>query len=182
MEEVKQKMKKAVEHVRAEVATIRTGRAVPALVENIMVNAYGGASKMRVLEMAGVAAVDAQSLVVTPYDQSTIGEIRRDIEAANVGLTPVIDNNVIRIAVPPLTGERRLEYVKMLHVKLEEGRVEVRQQRHRKMGEFKRLAEEGELPEDTRRRGEEDLQKATDEMMAEIEAIGGAKESELMVS
>lgn len=181
LDDVKTKMLKVVEHVKQELAAIRTGRATPALVENIMVNAYGGASKMRVLEMANVQATDAQSLAISPYDPSTIGEIRRDIEAANVGLTPIIDNNVIRIAVPALTGERRLEYVRMLHVKLEDGRVEVRQLRHIKMGDVKRQFEAKELNEDDRNRTEEELQKMTDKMMEEIEALGKSKEAELMV-
>lgn len=182
MEEVKAKMAKVVEYVKQDVGTIRTGRATPALVENITVSAYGGGTKMRVLEMASIVASDTQSLVITPYDASTIGEIRRDIEAANVGLTPLIDNNVIRIAVPALTGERRQEYVRMLHVKLEDGRVKIRQTRHDKMGEFKRMFEEKLLNEDDRTRGEADLQKLTDKMMEEIHEIGLAKEAELLGS
>lgn len=180
LDEVKQKMAKVVEYVRMDVATIRTGRAMPTLVENVAINAYGGTSRMKVMEMATIVAVDAQTLVLTPYDQSTIGEIRRDIEAANIGLTPIIDNGIIRISVPALTQERRLEYVKMLHVKLEDGRVKVRQTRHDKMTELKRLFEEKTLIEDDRRRTEEGLQKLTDKMMEEIESLGKAKEAELM--
>ena len=97
-----------------------------------------------------------------------------------MGLTPMIDNNVIRIAVPALTTERRLEYVKMLHVKLEDGRVKVRQIRHELMTEVKRQFEDDSLPEDDRKRTEEELQKITDQMMEEIEKIGKAKEAELM--
>ncbi len=173
------KMAKVLDFVKSDVATIRTGRATPALVENVVINAYGGTVKMRVLELAQITTPDAQSLLITPYDQSIIGDIRRDIVAANVGLTPVLDNNVIRIAVPALTAERRLEYVKMLHRKLEEGRVKVRQIRHDRMGEFKRSSESGELPEDDRERLEEELQKVTDKMMEEIELIGQMKEKEL---
>src|SRR3990167_9418088 len=121
-----------------------------------------------------------QSITVTPYDQSIIGDIRRDIEAANVGFNPVIDNQVIRINVPPLTAERRMEYVKMLHSRLEDGRVKVRQGRHEVMSEYKRSAEEGNLNEDERERQEDELQKLTDEMMERIEEIGKAKEEELV--
>ena len=179
--EVKTKMQKCVDFVRGDVATIRTGRATSALVENIVIGAYGGTAKMKVVELGTITVPDAQSLVITPYDQSIIGDIRRDIEAANVGLTPVIDNNVIRIAVPALTSQRRLEYVKMLHVKLEDGRVKVRQTRHELMTEVKRQFEDGSLPEDDRRRIEEELQKITDQMMQTIEDIGKTKEAELMV-
>lgn len=173
------KMGKVLEFVKQDVATIRTGRATPSLVENIIINAYGGTTKMKIVELAQITTPDPQSLLITPYDQSIIGDIRRDIIGANVGLTPVLDNNVIRIAVPALTSERRMEYVKMLHRKLEDGRVKIRQTRHDKMTELKRLAEEGELNEDDRTRLEEELQKVTDKMMAEIEAIGQAKEKEL---
>ncbi|KKS33025.1 MAG: Ribosome-recycling factor [Candidatus Amesbacteria bacterium GW2011_GWA2_42_12] len=181
LEEVKQKMQKLVEFVKNDVASIRTGRANSSLVDNIVINAYGGTAKMKVIEVAQVMVPDAGSITITPYDQSIIGDIRRDIEAANVGLTPVIDNNLIRIAVPSLTSERRLEYVKMLHVKLEDGRVKVRQIRHEKMGELKREFEEKKITEDDRRSYEDDLQKITDAMMGEIENIGKAKEAELMV-
>lgn len=178
--EVKTKMQKCVDFVRADVAMVRTGRATSAIVENIVIGAYGGTTKMKVVELATISVPDAQSLVIAPYDQSIIGDIRRDIEAANVGLTPMIDNNVIRIAVPALTTERRLEYVKMLHVKLEDGRVKIRQTRHELMTEVKRQFEDGSLPEDDRERTEEELQKITDQMMEEIEKIGKAKEAELM--
>lgn len=176
---MEQKMDKVVEFVRGDVAGIRTGRATPLLVENITINAYG--SKMRVMELAMITTPDSQSILISPYDASIIGDIRRDIEAANVGLTPVLDNNVIRIAVPALTAERRLEYVKMLHAKLEDGRVKVRQTRHDKMGELKRMFEGREMTEDDRKWAEEGLQKLTDEKMQEIEKIGKMKEEELMI-
>lgn len=179
MGDVPDKMAKILEFVRQDVATIRTGRATPTLVENIVIDAYGGTTKMKVVELAQITSPDPQSLVITPYDQSIIGDIRRDIIAANVGLTPVLDNNVIRIAVPALTSERRMEYVKMLNRKLEDGRVKIRQVRHDKMSEFKRLAEAGELNEDDRHRVEEELQKLTDKMMELIQELGDTKEKEL---
>jgi len=177
--DIPQRMSKAVEFVKQDVATIRTGKATPALVENIIINAYGGTTKMKIVELATITVSDSQTLVITPYDQSIIGDIRRDIVGANVGLTPVLDNQIIRIAVPMLTGERRQEYVKMLHKKLEDGRVKVRQIRHDKMSEMKRLFEEKTLIEDERVRLEEELQKVTDKMMLEIENLGQAKEAEL---
>jgi ribosome recycling factor len=178
--EVPLKLQKVLDFVRQDVATIRTGRATPTLVENIIVKAYGGTTPMKVVELATISTPDPQSLVITPYDQSIVGEIRRDIIAANVGLTPVLDNNVIRIAVPALTTERRMEYVRMLHSKLEDGRVKMRQTRHEKMSELKREFEEGNLPEDDRKKLEDELQKLMDKMMVEIENIGKAKEVELM--
>lgn len=180
LEDIKQKMQKAVDFVKGDIATIRTGRASTTLVENLIINAYGGSTKMRVMEMATVTTPDAQSIMISPYDSGTIGEIRRDIEAANTGLQPVIDTNVIRITVPPLSAERRQEYVKLLHTKLEDGRVKVRQIRHEKMGELKRASEDKTITEDERVGTENDLQKLTDSFMLEIEALGKAKEAELL--
>lgn len=177
---MKQKMTKVVEFTKGEISTIRTGRANPALVENVVIGAYGNTTKMRVMELATITVPEPQSLVISPYDQSIIGDIRRDIEAANIGVTPVIDNNVIRINFPALTQERRLEYVKLLHHKLEDGRVKVRQVRHDKMTEFKRQFEEATLTEDDRKRLEKDLQDMTDRFMAQIEEMGKSKETELM--
>lgn len=178
--EVPQKMQKAVEFTRGDVATIRTGRANPALVENIYINAYGGTTRLRVMELGTINVPDAHMIVITPFDQSIAGDIRRDLEAANLGVTPVLDNGLIRLTFPPLTSERRLEYVKMLHVKLEDGRVKIRQIRHEKMSELKRLFEEGTLPEDDRFGLEKELQDQTDKMMQEIEDLGKKKEAELM--
>lgn len=175
------KMQRVVDFVKNDVASIRTGRATSTLVENIEIGAYGGTTRMRLVELATITVADAQSIVISPYDQSIIGDIRRDIEAANVGLTPVIDNSVIRIAVPMLTAERRLEYVKMLHVKLEDGRVKLRQTRHDLMTDLKRRFEAKEINEDDKYTAEEDLQKLTDKMMGEIESIGKVKEADLMV-
>jgi ribosome recycling factor len=180
LNETTDKMRKILEFVKTDVATIRTGKATPALVENIIIGAYGGSAKMRVLELATITAPDPQSLVIAPYDQSIIGDIRRDIEAANIGMVPVIDNNVVRISVPSLTTERRMEYVKMLHKKLEDGRVKLRQVRHELMTEMKRQFEEKTLFEDDKNRLEEELQKLTDKMMEEVEKVGEAKEKELM--
>ena len=173
------RMQKTLETVRQDIGTIRTGRATPALVENIVINAYGGTTQMKIVELAQITVPDPQSVVIAPYDQSIIGDIKRDIIAANTGLTPVLDNNLIRIAVPALTSERRLEYVKMLHKKLEDGRVKLRQIRHDKMGEFKRDFEEGVLPEDDRKRLEEELEKIMNKMLEMVEEMGKTKETEL---
>lgn len=180
MGDVSMRMQKVIEYVKSDVAMIRTGRANPALVENIVVNAYGGTTKLKVMELATISVPEPQMLVISPFDQSIIGEIRRDVEAANIGVVPNIDNSVIRISFPPLTSDRRLEYVKLLHRKLEDGRVKVRQVRHDKMTELKRLFEEGELPEDDRTGLESELQDLTDKMMESIEEFRKVKEAELL--
>lgn len=180
LDDVKQKMAKAMEFVKQEVATVRTGKANASLVENLTINAYGGTAKMRVMEVAMISNPEPHMLVLAPYDQSIIGDIRRDVEAANIGVQPVIDNEVIRLTFPPLSAERRLEYVKLLHVKLEDGRVKMRQIRHEKMSEIKREFEAGTVSEDERKRLEKELQEITDKQMGEIETIGKAKEEELL--
>ncbi|HJZ06001.1 MAG TPA: ribosome recycling factor [Patescibacteria group bacterium] len=176
---MKQKMQAGVDYTRREMAMIRTGRANPALVENIVINAYGGTAKMRVVELGTISVPEPQQLVITPYDQSIIGDVRRDLEAANLGVMPVIDNGVIRMTFPALTTERRLEYVKLLHTRLEDGRVKIRQIRHDKMTELKRQFEAKELTEDDRHRLEKELQELTDEMMKLVEEMGKMKEEEL---
>lgn len=173
-------MQKAVDHFKTEISAIRTGRAVPALIENIVCNAYGGASKLTVKELGTITTADSQTLVVQSWDPSVIGEIRQGILAANVGLTPVIDNNVIRISIPSLTTERRSEYVKLLHQKMEETRVAIRNIRQDKMREIKTSFEGKSLSEDEKFKAEEDLQKLTDEFMEKIEELGKKKEQEIM--
>jgi len=173
-------MQKAVDHFKTEIAAIRTGRAVPALIENIVCNAYGGASRLTVKELGTITTSDSQTLLVQSWDPSVIGEIRQGILAANVGLTPVIDNNVIRISVPSLTTERRQEYVKLLHQKMEESRVTVRNIRQDKMREIKTSFEGKSLSEDEKFKAEEDLQKLTDEFIGRVEELGKKKEQEIM--
>ena len=172
-------MQKAVDHFRQEIAAIRTGRAVPALIENICVSAYGGAQKLTVKELGTITTMDSQTLVVQPWDLSVVGEIRQGILAANVGLTPVIDNNIIRISVPSLTTERRQEYVKLLREKMEEARVSIRNVRQDKMREIKVAFEEKGISEDEKFKAEEELQKITDEHAGKIEEIGEKKEEEI---
>ena len=173
-------MQKAVDYFKVEIAAIRTGRAVPALIENIPCNAYGGTAKLSVKELGTITTADAQTLVVQPWDQSVIGEIRQGILAANVDLTPVIDNNLIRISVPVLTTERRSEYVKLLHDKTERTKISVRNSRQDKMRVIKNAFEEKNISEDEQFKAEEDLQRITDEFVGQIEAIEEKKEAEIM--
>lgn len=193
-ENTKQDMQKAIDHFKAEIASIRTGRAVPALIENIICNAYGGASRLTVKELGMITTSDSQTLMVQPWDPSVIGEIRQGILIANVGLTPVIDNNIIRISVPALTTERRVEYVKLLHQKMEEAKVSLRNVRQDKKKEIESLFEDknptssrplaglrgARISEDEKFKTEEDLQKITDEFIGKVEELGKRKEEEIM--
>lgn len=177
---VSQSMQKVLDVIKTDLSTVRTGRAAPSLVENITINAYGGTSKMRVLELATIGSLDPQTLVVTPFDASIIGEIQKGIQEANVGLNPVIDGQLIRISIPPLSQERREELVRLVSQKLEGGRIQVRQVRHEAMEEIKKKASIKEISEDDVLRFEKEVQKATDDTIAEIDSLGKRKEEELM--
>lgn len=166
--------------VRQDIGTIRTGRATPSLIEDIIVDAYGGASKLRIQELASITAPDPQTLIISPWDKQVVGEIRKGIEAANVGLSPVISGEIIRIVLPPLTTEDREKYVKLLHQKLENGRVMVRQARQEANHEIKKTFEGKTISEDEKNRREKQVQELTDKHIEQIEQIGKAKEQELL--
>ena len=174
--EAKTKMSKALEVLHTDLATVRTGKASPTLIENIVISAYGGSAKMKVLELATIGVSDPHTLTVSPFDQSIIGEIQKGIQEANVGLTPAVNGDIIRISIPPLSQERRQELIKLMHQKLESGKVMIRQIRHDAMSGIKKQ----QLPEDENGRLEKEVQKITDDFTGEIEAIGKKKEEELM--
>jgi ribosome recycling factor len=169
-------MRKALEILSSEIATIRTGKATPQLVENIQVSVYGGTTKLRVMEVATVSASDASTLVLTPFDVSIIEEIRKGIMESGAGFNPASDGQVIRISIPPLSEERRQELIHLMKQKLENGRVMIRQIRQEAMSDLKK----GDLPEDENTRLEKEIQKATDDFTSEIDALGKKKEEELM--
>jgi ribosome recycling factor len=175
-------MEKALEVIRADLATLRTGRATPALVEDIFCLVYEGKQKLKLKELASIAVTNPQTLVVTPWDQAILGEIYRCLQAANLGLTPILEAGLIRLSLPPLSTERRQEYVKLLHTKLEAGRVMVRQVRHEEMTHLKADFEAKTLDEDSKFRAEESLQKLTDEFVETINSLGKAKEEELLTN
>lgn len=180
LHQVKGKMQKALSVARDDVATIRAGRATPALVENIVVPAYGGTQPMRVLELASIHAEDSQTLTIKPWDQSIIGDIAKGINTANLGINAVIDGEVIRIKIPPLTEERRREFVKLLKSKIEAAKVSVRQIRQDAMQDIKKALDAKEMSEDDKFRLEKEVQKVTDDAVSELDSIETQKEEELM--
>jgi ribosome recycling factor len=135
---------------------------------------------LKVRELASINANDPQSLVIEPWDKSIIGDIKKGIEAANVGFNPNIDGEKIRIVVPPMTGEDRAKYVKLLHTKIENARIAVRQVRGDEMKNIKNKFEEKDISEDERVRFEKDLQGLTDEFTTKIDELGKKKEEELL--
>ena len=177
---MKQKIQKVLEVLKADLATVRTGRAAPSLVESISINAYGGAQRLKVLELATIVATDNQTLVVTPFDNSIIGEIQKGIQEANVGLTPVIDGAVIRIAIPALSEERRQELTHLMKQKLEGGKIQIRQVRHEAMSEIKKRFNDKTISEDEQLRLEKEVQREVDAAIEEIENLGKKKEEELL--
>lgn len=173
-------MQKILDVLKTDLSTVRTGRATPSLVENVVINAYQGSARMKVVELAHVAVSDSQTLLVTPFDPTIIGEINKGIQEANIGFTPVIDGQLIRISIPLLSEERRQELVHLVNQKLEGGRIQVRQARHEGMTDVKKLLDNKEISEDDQQRLEKEIQKLTDDTISEIDAMGKKKEEELM--
>jgi ribosome recycling factor len=171
-------MGKSVESTRNELATVRTGRASPHLLDRIVVDYYGTETPLN--QLSNVATTDARLLTVTPYDKSALSAIEKAISESDVGLTPSNDGNVIRLQIPELTEERRKDMVKMVHGVAEEGKVSIRNVRRDVLGDLRDLKKEGEVGEDDERRGESDLQDRTDKAIAEIDALMKGKEEEIL--
>lgn len=176
---VREEMGKSLDALSEDLSSIRTGRATSSLVENIVVSAYGGAQRLKVNELAGITTPDPQMIVIEPWDKSIIGEIKQAILAANIGMNPSIDGELIRISMPPLTGEDRERYIKLLHAKLENARVSIRQVRGELMRDIKKSFEEKQITEDEKYAQEKKLQELTDEYIAKCEERGRTKEQEL---
>jgi len=174
------KMQKVLEVLKTDLATVRTGRAAPSLVENIVISSYGGTQKLKVMELATINATDIHTLLITPFDGSIIGEIQKGIMEANVGLTPTIDGQAIRISIPLLSEERRQELIHLMKQKLENGKIMVRQVRHEAMIDIKKQYTNKEISQDEQLRLEKEVQNSTDKIMGEIEGLGKRKEEELM--
>jgi ribosome recycling factor len=178
LEDAKGRMQKSVESSRGELATVRTGRASPHLLDRISVDYYGAVTPLK--QLANIATSDARLLTVTPFDKSSIGAIEKSIQESDIGLTPSNDGNVIRLQIPELTEERRREMVKVVHGVAEEGRIAIRNVRRDIMSDLRELKKEGEAGEDDERRAETALQKQTDDAVAEIDALLKGKEEEIL--
>jgi ribosome recycling factor len=176
--DAKDRMAKSVDSTRGELATVRTGRASPHLLDRIVVDYYGSPTPLK--QLANVSASDARLLTVTPFDKSGLGAIEKAIQESDVGLTPSNDGNLIRLQIPEMTEERRREMVKVVHGVAEEGRIALRNVRRDIMSDLRELKKEGEAGEDDERRGEEALQKQTDEATAEIDSLLKGKEEEIL--
>jgi len=178
--EMRQKMQKALMVLQEDLATVRTGRAMPSLVENVVVTVYGGAQRLRIKELATIAASDPQTLVLQPFDPSIAGEIQKGIMEANIGLTPSSDGNVIRISIPPLSQERRQELIKLMKQKLENGRISIRQIRQDARNIIRKQHNDKEISEEQMFTLDKEIQKITDEVMIPVDEMGNKKEQELL--
>jgi ribosome recycling factor len=176
--DAKTRMHKSVESTRNELATVRTGRASPHLLDRITVDYYGTQTPLR--QLSNIATTEARLLTLTPYDKSAVSAIEKAIMESDVGLTPSNDGNVIRLQIPELTEERRKELVKVVHGVAEEGRVAVRNIRRDVMHDLRELKKEGDAGADDEHRAETALQKHTDEAIGEIDALLKGKEEEIL--
>ena len=164
-----------------DLSLVKTGRAKPSLIEQVMVEAYEGQPRMKLVELASISSPDPNQLVVKPWDQSVLEQIEKALaKATDLSLSPVVDGDIIRIKIPPLTEERRRDYVKLVKQKLESGRVLLRQARHRVKEQIDDRKGSADVSEDDMRRAVENLNKLTDEYSKKIEELGKAKEAELM--
>ncbi|MDE2570989.1 MAG: ribosome recycling factor [bacterium] len=172
------RMAKAAEATRQEFASIRTGRASTALLDRLTVAAYG--QEMPLKQVASINTPDPRTLVIQPFDKNTVGDIRKAIEKSDLGLTPNVDGTIIRLVVPPLTEERRKDLVKVVRKKGEEGKVAVRNVRHKAVDELKVLHKDGQVTEDDQKRAHDQIQKLTDKYIKDVDALVAHKEKEIM--
>lgn len=172
------RMQSAVTALDREMNTVRTGRAQPALVETLKVDYYGTPTPLN--QMAAINAPEPRMITIQPWDKTQLGTIEKAIQKSDLGLTPTNDGNIIRLAIPALTEDRRKELVKVVHKKAEDGRVAVRNVRRDSLEELRKLQHDKEISDDDERRAQERLQRLTDKYVAEIDKHGHAKEQELL--
>lgn len=174
----RQQMEKAIEALRREFGSVRTGKASPALLDTVRVEAYG--SQVPLNQVATVSAPEPRLLVVQPWDRGMLGPIEKGIQTSDLGLNPSNDGKIVRVPVPALTEERRKEYVRLLNRMAEEARVSVRHARKEGNDDIKRRQKDGELSEDAVRREQDDVQKLTDRYIQQVDELLRHKEAEVM--
>lgn len=176
--QAQEQMEKSLEAVRRDFNSVRTGKASPALLDNVRVDAYG--SKMPLNQVASVNAPEPRLLLIQPWDKGLVGEIEKAIRNSDLGLNPANDGSIIRVPIPALNEERRREMVRMLHKLAEEGRIAVRHARQEANKEIKRQQTDHEISEDDARREMDRIQKLTDEYIGKVDHLLGVKEEEVM--
>ncbi|WP_018750948.1 ribosome recycling factor [Paenibacillus sanguinis] len=172
-----ERMDKAIQALKRELATLRAGRAAPSLLDRVHVDYYGSPTPIN--QLANINTPDSRTLMIQPWDKSSLSEIERAIQKSDLGLTPANDGSLIRLTIPPLTEERRVELVKLTKKFGEEAKVAIRNIRRDANDDIKKL-EKTDISEDESRRHQEDIQKATDKFIAEVDKVLAAKEKEIM--
>jgi ribosome recycling factor len=178
MKDASEKMGKALGHLKEDLGGIRTGRATPGILNRVTVEYYGAPVPLQ--QLASMSVPEPRTLMVQPFDKTAIGAIEKAILTSDLGVNPSNDGNVIRLSFPPLTEERRRDLVKQVHSRAEDGRVAVRNVRRHHKDEVEKLEKQHEISEDDLKRAEKELQKLTDQFVAEIDEIQRHKEQELM--
>ena len=176
--DAEKRMQRTVEALQRELAAIRSGHARPSLVDHVKVEYYG--STLPLNQLATVSAPEARLLTIQPWDRQALSAIEKAIQKSDLGLNPSNDGHIIRLAIPPLTEDRRKELVRMVHKKVEESRVAVRNVRRDSLEHLRHLQRDEHVSEDDERRAQERLQKQTDRHIGEVERLGQEKEAELM--
>lgn len=176
--EAKERMGKAITALKSDLNSVRAGRANPSLLDRLTVEYYGAMTPIK--QMANISAPEPRLLVIQPWDKSVIGEVEKAILKSDLGLTPNNDGNLIRLAIPQLTEERRAELVRVVRKKAEEGRVAIRNIRREANDMVKELGREGEVSEDDERWGLEEVQKLTNQFIKQVDEALTAKEAEIM--
>lgn len=178
LKDVKARMGKAVESLQNDLMTMRTGRASPALVERVRVDYYGVPTPLN--QLATISAPEPRLLTIKPWDASVISNIEKALMRSDLGLTPSNDGHIIRLSIPRLTEERRLELVKLVNRRVEEGKVALRNIRREGIDDLREMEKETMISEDEMFGGRDDLQKMTDDFVKRMDEIGKAKEEEVM--
>ncbi|HEX6507018.1 MAG TPA: ribosome recycling factor [Chloroflexota bacterium] len=172
------RMEKSLAALRQELSTIRTGRANPSIIEHLSIDYYGAPTPLQ--QLATINTPDPRQLLVMPYDKSALGNIEKAIRASDLGFNPTNDGTTIRITIPQLTEERRRDLVKLVHKRIEESKVAIRNVRRDANDHLKRMRKDKELSEDEEKRAQEQLQRVTDRAIHEADAIGQSKEAEML--
>lgn len=178
LEDASEHMDASIEHLLGELKTIRAGRATPAMLENIRVDYYGSITPLN--QMASISSPQSDLLVVQPWDRSALGEVEKAIQSANLGLNPSNDGSLIRLPVPPLSQERRVELAKAARIRGEDAKIAIRNVRRNSKEEIKKAQADENLPEDMQYEAEEQLQQLTDKHITKIDKLLDHKEAEIM--
>ena len=175
---VEQKMARAVEAMERDFQGVRTGRASTALVERLHVDYYGTQTPLN--QLAGISVPEAHQIVIQPWDRAVLGAIEKAIQKSDIGLVPNVDGTVVRLNIPPLTEDRRKDLVRVVHKRMEEARVEIRNLRREAADDVKKQERDGEVGADEAHRHLDALQKTTDRFIGEVDRLGGVKEQEVL--